>query len=138
MSVGDSSSPISTNAIRAGATTEFESALESDPIIRVACDRERFGRHQPCVSARIATPFFEVYIAQCDTPDAFTVIARNARITTIEATPDAPIEIWADVMCYSHPETAPAGTDALVIASAERIARMIAKDAKMATRAWRD
>lgn len=84
--------------------------------------------HHPDVSARVATPFFEDYLAHCDDPDAFTVIDRNERITTIEAPPDALIELWADAMRYSHPDTAPTGTDAHVIASAERTQSLLVSD----------
>lgn len=84
--------------------------------------------HHPAISARVATPFFEDYIAQCDDPDAFTVIAKNDRLTTVAAPPDALIELWADAMRCSHPDTAPGGTDAHLIASAERTHSLLATD----------
>lgn len=82
----------------------------------------------PAVAARVATPFFEDYIVQCDDPGAFTVVEQTDRITTVHAPPDALIELWADALRYSQACTAPAGTDASLIASAQRTHSLLLSD----------
>lgn len=84
--------------------------------------------YHPAVPARIATPFFAEYVTRCDDPDAFDVLECNDRITSIAARPDALVELWADALLTGDPETAAAGIDSHVIASATRTCALLTSD----------
>ncbi|XAI97088.1 hypothetical protein [Dolichospermum phage Dfl-JY45] len=84
--------------------------------------------YHPAVPAVVAATFFDEYIAACDDADAFDVLARNARVVSIAARPDALIDLWAAALRHISPATAPNWSDANVVASAQRTHSLLMRD----------